>query len=400
MPRRKPPAPPPRRARGTGAVFPRKDGRWVARLAGRKDSYHPTRAGAERELADVLARRRRGLPDVADETLGSFLDRYVGTMAPTWPENTAHGYGHHLGLFREIYDVPLAELRAEHVQRELARLLRVGRIRDPASPLGRAWVRKSGRTAARARSRGLAPNTVAAALGTLRRALDTAIDWELIGRNPTRGVRPPRVEPPELPIWTPEQAGRFARAARGHRFEAAFRLASDDGLRMGELIALRWEDVDLAAGLLRVRRGEAERTRRVGPTKQRRARTVVLSAASLRALILRRDAQPPGCAWVWEKWPGGPRWQAQTIRLDYGRLCGELGVPRVRVHDARHLHATTLLQAGIPGATVAERLGHANPAVTHAIYSHAVEGDQRRAVELMGSLFDDDGADPGPDPGS
>jgi len=230
---------------------------------------------------------------------------------------------------------------------------------------------------------------------TLRKALADAVDVEqLLAANPaerskrpqSRGVEPARV-------WTVEQLDSFLAAARSHRLFAFYRLAAYTGARRGELLYLRWQSVDLEGGEVTFGGSTAVvgGQRVEGTTKGGRSRVVSIdsgTAATLREHH-RRQAEErlaAGTAWTDSnglvfvtRW-GEPLYPDTVTALMTKLINGynksvaapAQALPHARLHDLRHLHATTLLLAGVPVHVVAARLGHADPAVTLRVYSHVL----------------------------
>lgn len=366
-----------RRARGTGGLsYRRTDHRFEATLppddtghvASRYFPSGPTdeardraRAEAEAWLATQIEARRQGGRVDPDETLGQYLDRYYDAMAPVWPASSGRAHRQRLQRFAPIFGARLAALRTDQIQTTVAALIR----------------------------RGLAPRTVVATVSALRTALDVAIDWELITRNPAKRLKLPELPTAPALCWSAAEARRFLGAARGTRFEVAWRLAAELGLRHGELRALAWDDIDEARGMIHVRRGEDE-FGTIGPTKGRRGRSLAATPSLMAALRRHRDTQPPGTPWVLGRGPGGSRWSDSTLLKAFTDLARVAGVPHAKIHGLRHFSATMLLRGGLSGAAVAERLGHASPATTHQFYDHVDPAERGRAAELMAEILEDD----------
>jgi integrase len=247
---------------------------------------------------------------------------------------------------------------------------------------------------------------------TLHRALEQAVRWRKVPTNVAGLVDAPRVAHRDMTVLTPEQARHLVAAVAGDRLEALYVVAVTAGLRQGELLALRWSDVDLDRGTLAVTaslvriyqprstdraqgepRSHLESTEPKTPRSRRR---VELTAVALEALRRRR------LAWVQERVAAANVWQDRDLvfcsptggYLHAARLTEQFGVllrrsdlPRIRFHDLRHTAATLMLNCGVHPKVASEMLGHATVSVTLDLYSHVTETMQRSAAEALDSVF-------------
>jgi integrase len=241
--------------------------------------------------------------------------------------------------------------------------------------------------------RPLSPSTVDAVHAVLRKAFNDAVTSEqVLESNPVmRAKRPRPVQVEAGAIWTPAQLAQFLEYAKGHRLSAFFYVAAFTGARRGELLNLSWSEVDLAAGSL-VITGSAsvvEGQRIVGTTKGGRRRTVSIDPSTVRVLQAHRARQAEERLIVECDWPesdlvfrtafGKPLYPDTPSQLfpklvaKHNLECPSMALPQIRLHDLRHIHATTLLLAGEPVHVVAARLGHADPSVTLRVYAHVVQ---------------------------
>lgn len=264
----------------------------------------------------------------------------------------------------------------------------------------------------------LSASTVSHVHRTLRKALDDAVNVEgLLASNPAAKAKRPRgrrAEPGK--VWTTPQLGAFLDHARSHRLFAFYHLAAHTGARRGELLHLRWSDVDLDTaevtfdGSTSVVDGE----RLEDTTKGDKSRVVSIDAATVRVLREHHARQAS------ERLAAGPDWNGNdhlvftsaysepqypdTVTYLMSKLIdsynnpavpGVRGRPRrelpkpseqlppARPHDLRHLHATTLLLAGVPVHVVTARLGHSDPAVTLRVYAHAVREQTAGVADIF-----------------
>jgi integrase len=342
-------------------------------------------AKAARDEARVRARNGQYV-NRSTSTVADYLAQWLEAHAATVKPKTLAGYRHDIGH----YVVP-----------------RIGRMRLQAlrpaviSRLYRDLADSGGRD-----GRALSATTVSHIHRTLRKALADAVDVEqLLAANPAaRSKRPRSTTSEPVQVWTADQLGIFLAAARSHRLSAFYRLAAYTGARRGELLYLRWSRVDLDAaevtfgGSTAVIRGQ----RVEGTTKGGRSRTVSLDRDTVMVLREHRRQQAEerlaaGSAWAdtgglvfVTRW-GEPLYPDTVTALmtklinQHNKLITPPGklVPQARLHDLRHLHATTLLLAGVPVHVVAARLGHADPAVTLRVYSHVM----REHAAGVGDVF-------------
>jgi len=203
----------------------------------------------------------------------------------------------------------------------------------------------------------------------------------------TEGIKVPKPKKKEINPLSPDQARAFLAAARGDRFEALYVLAVHCGLREGELLGLKWEDVDLDAGTLAVRRtlSETRTGHRFEPPKNGKGRNIKLTAGAVEAMRRHRKPQLEKriqFAGLYEDhglvFPNqvGKTMNAKNLTArSFKPLLDRAGLPRsVRVHDLRHTCATVLLSKNVHPKFVQELLGHANIAITLNTYSHVLPG--------------------------
>lgn len=246
---------------------------------------------------------------------------------------------------------------------------------------------------------GLSPTTVGLYHGILHRALDQAVRWRLVQRNPCDDVDPPRPAKPEMQTWTAEQTRTFLAGTADHDLGALFRLALTTGMRQGELIGLRWDDLGLDKGVLAVRR-TLNRDRDGGlafnePKSAAGKRAIALPASCAATLKGHHVDQKVrrlrhGDAWcetglVFDRGNGQPHHNA--VRAAFKREAARLALPAIRFHDQRHTAATLALAEGIHPKVVQERLGHSDVTMTLNRYSHVTMSMQREAADRLERLL-------------
>ena len=248
---------------------------------------------------------------------------------------------------------------------------------------------------------GLAPKSVWNLHLVLHRALSYAHRRGLVENNVAKLVDPPKRQRREMQSLSPEQARRFLDAVRGDRFEALYVLAISTGMRQGELLALRWRDVDLAGRSLRVT-GSIQYVRGHGlslssPKTRASRRQVMLSRIAVDALERRKEAQTQERERSGNKWEdsdfvfttrNGKALYAKNIRRSsFRKVLVAAALPRIRFHDLRHTAATLLLGQGVHPKIVSEMLGHASIGITLDLYSHATPTIQREATAAFDRLL-------------
>ena len=243
---------------------------------------------------------------------------------------------------------------------------------------------------------GLGTRSVQIIHSTLRTMLSEAMREELIERNVATVVRPPSVQRVEVQPWSTEEASRFLATSADHRLHALFAVGVALGLRKGELLALRWDDVDLEGGVVHVRQN-VQRLPEIGlvfgpPKSNKSRRTIPLPAASAKVLRTNRanqaaEALALGPAWVESGLvftsAVGTVIEPRNLNRFLDELIAKAGVRRIRFHDLRHTCASLLLAQNVPARIVMEILGHSQLAMTTDLYSHVMPTALRAAADAM-----------------
>ncbi len=247
---------------------------------------------------------------------------------------------------------------------------------------------------------GLSPLTIRHVHAVLHRALKDAVRWERLMRNPIAAADPPSIRgdgTKELKTWDAKQLKAFLEATREERLSPLWHLLAMTGLRRGEALGLRWEDVDLENGRLAVRRALIPNGAVVvvsEPKTARGRRTVALDPETVEALR-RQAAQQLEDQASKKKWTDtglvftkedGEAWHPEVITRFFQQAVKRSKLPRIRLHDLRHTHATLALRAGIHPKVVSERLGHATISITLDTYSHAIPAMQEEAAVRIAEL--------------
>ena len=243
---------------------------------------------------------------------------------------------------------------------------------------------------------GLAPRTVAYHRNVLRQGLGHAERTELVWRNVAKLALPPRIPRREVRPLTPEQARIFLGAIAGDRFEALYLLALGVGLRQGEILGLRWSDVDLESGTIRVRSSlqRVEGAFSFVEPKSVTSRRIVAMPSLVREALLahraRQLAEGPLAGefadLLFTTLAGHPV-DGINVTRKFQRILKRIGLPRQRFHDLRHACASLLLSQGVPARVVMETLGHSQISLTLNTYSHVIPALGREAAQRMDEVL-------------
>ena len=364
----------------------------------RRQEFHSgfaTKKQAEAELATLLASIAGGTHIEASRlSVKDFLcEHWLPAVRPTIRPTTFLSYQGHVEnyLVPELGRILLKELSPAQLNALYRRLLTEPRMK---------WTTRCPKKLARP-SAPLAPATVRRIHATLHRALRDAVRWNLTNRNAADGADPPRAvgcTGARTQTWSRSELQRFLASERLSWLYPLWVLFLTTGLRRGEALGLRWQDVDLSAGTIAVRQTRVQlnyQTVVSTPKTQKGKRLLALDGGTC-AVLARlkeraheegerqgRSLEPGDVLFTTET--GAPLHPDRTTCL-FRRAAKQAGVPVIRLHDLRHTHATLALSAGIHPKIVSERLGHANIAITLDTYSHCLPALCEEAASRVAAL--------------
>lgn len=374
-----------RRGRGEGAIYWRESRkRWVAELPleDGKSKYFTgkTYAEAQRKLNHAKLEQQQGkLATGPKQTVKQFLEHWLEHVHR--PNIRVNSYR----IYRQLLDNHLLPALGQH---QLQRL----------SPqhIDELYAQK--------RKDGFAPETIRAMHRLLRRALQDAVRWSLVSNNVCDKVTPPRQVKFEAQALSAEQVKQLLEAAKGSQIEVLLTLALTTGMRVGEMIALRWDDIDFQDGSLQVRHTVSRVGKRFQPdglvenepkTESSR-RKIVLPHFVLEALKRHREQQAgvrekAGAGWqekdiVFANHLGGFLERANINTMLKG-LLKQAALPEIRIHDLRHSAATILLKMNVNPKQVQVLLGHSSIVITMDRYSHVQPDMQRTIMDQLDDFF-------------
>jgi integrase len=341
-------------------------------------SIKGTRKDAERELTRLLhAMNNGGYIEPSRLSVAEFLRKWLDDCAKsnvagkTFERYEQLVLGH---LNPKIGHVPLAKLHPLHIQDCYSEKLEHGR--------------KDGKG-------GLSPQTVVHLHRVLRTALNQAVKWQMLARNPADAVEPPRAPRREMRALDEDGTAKLLGVFTRSRLYTPILIAVTTGLRRGELLGLRWRDIELDSGHLSISQALEQTHLGVAfkqPKTPRSRRTVALPQLAIEALRRHKAQQAeerlafgPGYqdGGLVFACPDGTPWRPDAFSWAFAAQVRQSGLPHVRFHDLRHSHASQLLRQGVNAKVVSERLGHASVGFTLDVYSHVLPGMQDDAARRI-----------------
>lgn len=356
-------------------------------------SFKGTKREADAELRRLLGAADKGeYVDASKETVAQFLDRWERDWAAiNVGPKTLERYKELLRLHvrPHVGATPIQKLQPVNLAGLYAKLLREGR----------------------GEGKGLSARTVGHVHRVIHKALAVAAEWGIVQRNVADVAKPPKVQGAEIEIISDEQVRDVLQKLRGHPFYTVAALGLGTGMRRGELLALRWKDVDLDGAKLRVEQS-LEQTKPRPDSDDPLAKRGLRFKAPKTKHGRRQIALPPSIvaelrahwkgqqehrlklglgkasddALVFPSLEGGPR-SPNAVTKEWERLVSTLKLPPVSLHALRHTHASQLIASGMDVLTISRRLGHASPTITLGVYGHLFSNTDDRAAQVIEAAF-------------
>lgn len=370
-----------KRGNGAGSIYRRRsDNKWVGSItlenSQRKVFYGKTQKEVQDKVNQALYEQQRGmLATGPNTTVQEYLESWLEEIhKPVIRFTTYLNYSKLVKnyLVPELGKVNMHKLTPQQVQAFYTRKIKEG----------------------------LSPKTVNNVHGLLHKALDNAVRWNIIPRNVCDAVTPPRIPRKEKTVLNKQQAHAFLEQIKAHRLEALLTLAIVTGMRRGELLALRWQDINTEDCSLQVNR-TVSYTKDLGytetePKTAKSRRTIMLPVFVVDVLKQHRIHQDEqrcevGVSWIDKDLvftnPQGSYANESNILRIFKRLLVKSGLPPMRFHDLRHSAATILLSMGVHPKVVQEILGHSLIAMTMDTYSHVMPSMHRDVTKLWDAEF-------------
>lgn len=368
------------RGHGEGTIYQRQDGRWAASITlengKRKSFYGKTRKEVAEKLQRALQEQKQGVlvtePSVkVKDYLSQWLEEVhkPSIRLNTYARQRILVYKH---IIPELGHTQVQRLTPQQVQSLYTHKLEEGQ----------------------------SPGTIQMLHSVLHSALENAVRWGITSRNVCDFVSPPRLSTHEVQTLTLEQARKLLDTARGHRLEALLTVAITTGMREGELLALKWQDIDLVNKSLQVRRTVSFLARHgykeTEPKTAKGKRKIALSLGVVDVLKQHRIHQAEVRLKAGDIWQPldlvfcnahGYYLNTNNLRHQLQKLLSEAGLPSMRFHDLRHSAATIMLGMGTHPKVVQEILGHNDISVTMNVYSHVLPSMQQDTMDRWDKLL-------------
>jgi integrase len=367
-----------RRSNQEGSIYKRNNDTWCAQVTvnGRRlTKYAKTQRECREWVQKTIEQVSNGLTfGGASTTVKKYMEEWLKTIKPSLRPKTWAQYEQvsRMHIVPIIGRLKLKDVRPDHVQSLYTKKMEEGK----------------------------SPTTVRIIHAVLHRAFVQAVKWGLLGRNPVDAVNKPKPRRVEMKVLSDDQVRSLLSMVEGTKYAALYHLAVTTGLRQGELLGLRWSDLDWVSRQLRVQR-QLQRVTGQGlvfkePKSSAGRRVVVLGSTTIdklrEHLILQREQR----LFAGKRWqendlifpstigtPMGPR----NLMRHFKSILNAAGLPDIRFHDLRHTAATLMLQQGIHPKVVQERLGHSAISLTLDTYSHVLPSMQEEAAKAMDELL-------------
>jgi integrase len=367
-----------KRGNGEGSISHRSNGRWRAQVyqgnEHRISRDFKTKPEAQSWLRQMQGELEWGFDYQGSKTLlKDYLHDWLDNSKMALRPKTADGYERIMQkhIIPHLGDIPLKDITPHQIEKFYASLVEAG----------------------------VGTRTVRMVHSVIHRALERAVFNLMLTRNPSAHATLPRYTHGEMKVLDEIQVNQFLVAAIGSPFVALYHLAVKTGMRQGEILGLRWSDLQWGNGRLYVQR-QLQDLRGEGyifqePKTRSGRRTIQLGEGTLQALRDHREHQQLQKAFAGSRWQDndlifpsklGTPLDPSNLRLDFNRVLERAGVPKIRFHDLRHTCASLMLNNGIPVIVVSRILGHSKPSITLDIYGHLYNEMQEEASRLMDEL--------------
>ena len=376
-----------RRANGEGSIRKRKDGRWEGRYTAGYDQdgkrliknvLGRTQAEVKSKLSVAIAESQQmDVTRTGEYTVAEWLRLWFELYAkPNIRPSTAGYYRRAM----EEYTIPrigttkLNKLTSREIQKLYKDLLENGRTREQQ----------------RKKQPGLSGSTVRGVHIMLHSALDRAVKERLLVRNPADGCVVPKAHHQEMKTLHPEGLKAYLDSADKRGALAMFYLELVSGIRKGELVALRWEDLNIAEKTISVSKqatkDEAGNLVVTRPKTENSVRQISIPQEAV-DLLIQEHAKHPSNPWLFPSSRTGAMYHPDSVATLHQRILKDAGLEHLRFHDLRHTFATLALQNGVDNKTVSAMLGHYDAGFTLRTYTHTTRQKQDEAAQTMGNLM-------------
>lgn len=345
-----------------------------------------TKKEASAAMALIVADESRGaFVRPTKETVRTFLvDDWLPTQERTLKPGTAHDYWKLITHYvvPHIGGLKLAEVDGDTINALYTLLM------------------TDGRTGGSGRMGGLSAKTVRNVHGVLHKAFKDAVRLRRVPINPCDAADQPRKNQPEMKVWTPKQIQRFMAFVADDRHLGVWHLLMTTGMRRGEVLGLRWSEVDLEAGSVTIRRTttEVDGAAITGTPKTRdSSRTLAIDAGTVKELKGWKSVQAAERLLMGAGWrdtlgmvvtqPDGAPTRPATFSRRFKALADKAGLPVIRLHDTRHSYATAAIKACVNVKVVQQRMGHSNIRTTLDLYAHVLPGDDQIAADVASAAI-------------
>jgi len=366
-----------KRAAGEGSVYKRAK-RWVGQVgsgANRETKYFDTQREANEWRHKKVEQRQQGLMVAGSKIpLSKFLDEWLIVARTSVRPNTGDQYTQivHQHINPHLGEILLRDLTPHHIQNLYTKKL----------------------------AKDISPRTTRLIHAVIHNALNHALKIGLVVRNVSDAVTLPKVARKEMKTLDDYQVRQLLQAADGTRMQVLFWIAVTTGLRQGELLGLKWSDLDWQTRRLQIQR-QVQRRKGKGlvfcdPKSASGRRVISLGEKTIEILRGHREKQLMEQIVAGDKWkendlifpsPIGTPQDCANVLKAYKKCLEKAGLPNLRFHDLRHTAATLMLQQEINPKVVQERLGHSDISLTLNTYSHVLPSMQEKAAEKMDELF-------------